>query len=320
MPVIESLDEPQRIFTWSCNTIVGRRMIGGISFDRTAGSDLQVSGVHAALVWHRRAGTWQIVDLSSANHTFVDGDELEPGIPHAIRPGCKITFGGSKWQLREAEPPPASATVGSGRRVLATDGTLLLPDEDHPEWVIEEEGGIWSVRPWDEPIDASRPLEHGECLTTGSLNWRIDLPGRTGIATDQRTHVQAGHLSSHRLHLLVPPVMENIRPTLTRGDVVLALPSRRHHELWWLLARARLADRARGVPQTEEGWLAPDVLARQMGLVQGASYLNVLVHRSRKQLENAGFDDFASIIIRRTDPDPQLRIGLADLEIEKLGP
>lgn len=322
MPILTNEKEPTRILEWSCNTFVGRRLIGGLAFDGDSDVDREVSSVHAALTWNRRANAWQVHDLASANGTFVGRERVTPGVPYLLTPEARIVFGRSAWILSDSEPPPAAATCGSQRRVLAVDGVMLLPDEMHPELVVYRGDRKWHVKPWSEAddadADADRPLAHGDTITTGKLEWTIALPSDTDTGTAQRTYMRRGLLAGYRLRIEVSRNMEDFRLILGRDHEVRTLPSRRHHELLWLLARARLEDRSSGVAADEEGWRSPDELLQQMGAGRGDTFLNVLVHRTRKQLEKAGFSDYEDIIERRSKPKAELRIGVREVEVAEL--
>jgi pSer/pThr/pTyr-binding forkhead associated (FHA) protein len=56
---------------------------------------------HAALV--RYQGMVHILDLSSVNGTFLNGQRLAPEVPHLIRTGDKIRFGNFNIQLSQLE-------------------------------------------------------------------------------------------------------------------------------------------------------------------------------------------------------------------------
>lgn len=56
--------------------------------------DSLVSTLHAELLPPVTAGgPWSLVDRDSTNHTFVDDEELEPGVPVELKDGCRITLG-----------------------------------------------------------------------------------------------------------------------------------------------------------------------------------------------------------------------------------
>lgn len=56
---------------------------------------------HAALV--RYQGMVHILDLSSVNGTFLNGQRLAPDVPHVVRTGDKIRFGNFNIQLSRLE-------------------------------------------------------------------------------------------------------------------------------------------------------------------------------------------------------------------------
>ncbi len=315
MPVMVSADDPSRVLEWACNTFVGRRMVGGLNVDGSAASDREVSSVHAALFWSRRARAWHIQDLGSANGTAVDGTRVPRGESLPLHRGVKVAFGSSQWVVREDEPPSAAATSGGELRV-ATNDLLLLPDEKSPEVVVIREGAGWQVRPWSRmEAPDGQPIGYGDTVEAGGRTWQISLPGEA----DLRTARSVGFVADHALHLAVPRRMESIAPTFVRGEHRISLPPRRHHELWWLLAEARLADRAKGRGPEDEGWVETGTLVRQLGLGLGDSgYLNVLVHRSRDQLAKTGFTDFVDIIHRRQSPGTALRLGVRDVVVTRI--
>ncbi len=308
MPTLVSEADPDRVLQWTCNTLVGRRMVGGLNICGDAQSDRQVSSVHAAIFWDRRNGTWLIRDLGSSNGTSVDSHRLKFDESKAITKDTLLGFGRSTWRVRDIAPPPAAATNSQGELRVASGDMLLLPDESRAEIAVFRDLDGWRVRPYTAEPDQSEPIEHGQRLKAGKQTWTITLPGAGGM----HTHQGLGRLASWSLELRVPSTMENIRPTFVRDGARITLPPSRHHELWWLLARQRVADREVERPEAEQGWLAPAVLARQMGT--DTNYLNVLVHRSRNQVATVGFTDYADIIERRGKPTGR-RLGVRDVKI-----
>ena len=89
--------------------VVGRSRDCDLVFD-----DPTVSGRHARLEW--RGKSIMVVDLGSANGTFVDGERIEE---RAVRPGADLSFG------RQAFPWSASA-VREFLRQGATDTVLAV--------------------------------------------------------------------------------------------------------------------------------------------------------------------------------------------------
>lgn len=311
MPILENIERPSRVVEWVRDTLVGRGMVGGINIDGSAPIDREVSSVHAVIYWTRRLRRWHVQDLGSANGTTVDGNRAAPGEPAVLAEGAILALGGSKWRVREADPP-STVAASAGELRVATNDVLLLPDEGNPRLAIIREGGVWRARPYAEfETGGGRAVEHGDTVEVDGRTWHI----AHSDGADLRTVPTIGSIADHRLTLQVPRRMENILPTFTKGEHSISLPPRRHHELWWLLAEACLKDREAGVDAAEEGWVETDTLVRDLGLASDPGYLNVLVHRARNQLARAGFTDFAEIVQRRKVPQPAMRLGVRDVEV-----
>src|SRR5687768_11823159 len=82
------------------------------SIGRIEGSDLvlsdrTVSKQHAQLVYH--GGTWQIVDLGSANGTYVAGRRLVAHEPEPLADGAAVRVGSNTVVLHLGSPKIASA-------------------------------------------------------------------------------------------------------------------------------------------------------------------------------------------------------------------
>lgn len=323
MPVLICNDDPNRIFEWDDNTFVGRGLVRGLSFDRATKADREVSSMHAALTWNRKAASWQIHDLGSVNGTTVSGQGVHPGTPCLIKNGDIVLFGTTAWTVRACAAPAAAAVSRrNGQIRTAVDDLLLLPDDRAPTKVITRaavtEGGAgptagWVMYDWHEGWsdgEAGVPVEHGLEVQVDGRHWLLTLPDPVaGYATMPAV----GRITEQALVLHVPANLENIRATLVRGSHRIPLAARRHHELWWLLAQARIADADRGRP--DGGWVTTEDIDRQLGAA-GPGYLGVLVHRSRKQVERAGFADYADIIERA---DGRIRLGLSRVEIHEGG-
>ena len=99
------------------------------------------------------------------------------------------------------------------------------------------------------------------------------------------------------------------------GRRVIELERRGHHQLIGALGRLRAADRERGVDDFDAGWIDHPALQERLGCTR--NFVNVNVHRARKQLEKLGFIDAACLIERRARSG-QLRLGVRDIEIESI--
>lgn len=318
--ISEGEDEP-RLLEWFCNTFVGRRMVGGLNCDWGRPIDREVSSIHAALTWNRRVQQWQVHDLGSVNGTFVDGQPLEGTEARTIRRGSLLEFGGAKWRVDEVSPPPAGAVSSRGERHLALDDVLLLPNDEQPEYVIHRVDDQWCLHPWSGEVPSSaeggETLEPGHTVTAGARTWTVSLPVDGRLRTDMGTVRSTRRLADFKLVVDVSPDYETFHARLKKRAESHLLPHRRYHELWWLLAEARLKDAAADTDEAEAGWVACEELISQLGIqaTGGQGTLNVWVHRSRQRLKAAGFIDATNFIERRSGTVPMMRIGLGAIEI-----
>lgn len=94
------------------------------------------------------------------------------------------------------------------------------------------------------------------------------------------------------------------------------LGERVHHYLLLLLARQRLNDADKGFDSSNQGWVRVERLSVMLGLCE--SYVNLQIHRARKQLARfAGSDEGAAQLIERRAGE--VRFGYANYRIKKAG-
>lgn len=109
---------------------------------------------------------------------------------------------------------------------------------------------------------------------------------------------------------------ESCRAALVFGDDALTLPPRASHLVLLAVARERLADRARDLPESEQGWMYAEVLADALALDR--QRLNTEVYRARKQVEKLGIDG-ADLLFERRPQTRQVRLGLTRITIDEPG-
>lgn len=315
--LLESLTDG-RFFECNGNTFVGRGLPVGLDLELR-----DISSQHAVIAWHPGQACWLLHDLGSQNGTRLAtgageerGQRVVPGKPVRLQPGVRVHFAGVGFRVVDVDGPPASAVcLSTGEVRWASDGVLLLPDEQAPERVLVESDAGWLSRPshGDELDDGDRsgePLDAAAVVTAGGRQWRLWRPLST-IPTARQAH-SALQLA---YEVVVSATGDGVRLVLKGSDQPITLPSRRHHELVWLLARARAEDHDR--PASERGWRDPEVLLAQMGLrASDIGYISVLIHRLRNQLKARKLSDPDRVVERR---DGQLRLGVADVTITDLG-
>ena len=105
---------------------------------------------------------------------------------------------------------------------------------------------------------------------------------------------------------------ETIELVAFAGERRIDLKARAHHYPLLLLARARVADEAQGVPLADQGWLLQE---RLLGMLRiDVMHLNISIHRSRMQFAQAGVVDAARLVERRQGTR-QVRLGVGRIEM-----
>ncbi|MFT3770045.1 MAG: FHA domain-containing protein [Minicystis sp.] len=268
----------------------------------------RVSAEHASVRWVD--DRWELRDLGSRNGTFVDGRRLGPGERWGLFAGATFSLGGEvELILADDAPPVASARhAKTGAIRFATDGILVLPEEDRPEVsIFEDAGGRWIADHGDE----ARVVRDHDVVVADGEGWILDLPSTAGPTWE--AGVFAPTLETITLRFAVSRTEEHIELTMVHEDKVTRLPPRSHYYLLLTLARARLGDEA--ATSGERGWVDRDELCRMLGTEPGM--LNVDVFRARRQLATMGVHGAAGIVARRPGTG-QLRLGTDRVEIAKL--
>jgi hypothetical protein len=271
-----------------------------------------VSSQHAVLQW--TGLVWELQDLGSRNGTLVGEHRLALGERVPLRRGLQLRFGrqSEAWQfVDDAAPRPMAVHLDSRRIRVAAGGLLALPDEDAPElllypetadrWVSEHHGELSEVG------DRAIVLVRGEM-------WRIHLPTLES-GTWEEQHPSAITLADLQLRFAHSSDEEYVELVALAAGRRIDLQARAHHYPLLLLARARLADRARGVAEPEQGWMHQDRLLDMLKIEPG--HLNIIIYRGRAQLAQSGVVDAARLIERRKGTR-QLRIGVEQLEIVRV--
>ena len=286
--------------------LVGRSAACDLRID-----DPRVSGEHASLRW---TGTvWEVRDLGSKNGTFVGARRLAAGERVPLIVGDTIALGAAGppapvLVLPDAAPPTAGARhATSGVTRLASDGLLVLPDDEHPLVTLVEGGdGRWVL----EAEGAARLVSDGETVSAGGEAWTLDLP--QGKSSTLEAGPAAPALESIALRFVVSRDEERVDITVVCPSEEIHLPSRSHHYLLVTLARARLA--AADASPAERGFLDRSDLCRM--LATDELRLNVDVHRARRQFAALGIRGAANIVDRRTGTG-RIRLGVERVDVRR---
>lgn len=270
-----------------------------------------VSGEHAVVFWDERG--WHVRDLGSTNGTHVDGRAARAGERVAIGVGAVIRFGDDeeRWSLEDdARPSTRARCPATGDVRTATDGLLALPDATDPRATLFEDGhGRWNV----EAEGDVRLARDQEELHLDGATWILEVCSRSAeVSTTRRLSGDPKVVGAMTLRFEVSRDGEHIALSLVRGEDVLPLGGRAHHEVLLLLARARLRDREAGQAPAEQGWLYVDEVLDALKI--DLQHFNVNVFRARQHFAQVGVLDAGALFERRTTTR-QIRVGTGDIEI-----
>jgi hypothetical protein len=309
MAVVEEVATGRRV-TLGVRSLVGRAPRSSLRLDEP-----WVSAEHASIYWREKG--WEIRDLGSRNGTYVNGDKLPPGGRTRLVRGSSLGFGTSKgvWRLLDDGPPVLTVrNLATGSCRQAVGGLLVLPDESAPSLTLYQHETGWRI----EAEGMDRAAVDQEILDLFGSSWIVEMPHGGLMLEDTTGSVSSRWLkfATVGLRFGVSLDQEHVTVTLVAGKLERPIPGRAYHDLLLQLARARIADRMRGLPEAECGWLYADELAQM--LKQEPTKINVDIYRARRQLAEEGVADAASLVERRATTH-QLRIGVERLEVQPAG-
>ncbi len=244
----------------------------------------------------------------------MEGRKLEPGVRTDLAKGGEVCFGGAEaWRLVEGGPPVASAIRAETEELrVAEQGILVLPDTEAPVVsLFMDEEGMWLL----EAGEATRRAVDQESVEAGG-RWVLNVPPPTPggrLPTTQKMTGFVRALGALKLRFRVSQDDEYVELEVIEGNQVISLGARAHHYLLLTLARARLADAAKGdIAPAEQGWLYMDDLLEM--LKTDPQHINLSIFRARQQLAQANVLNAGAIVERRV-PTKQLRLGTAQVEL-----
>lgn len=303
-----TLSEPVsgRRITLGPRVLVGRGPACTIRLDEPL-----VSGEHATVCW--RSDGWELRDLGSRNGTWVDADRVPRGGRSRLSAGSVMSFGSTKlvWYLVDDGPPMALArNVVTGAIVQAEGGLLVLPAEGSPEATIYEMEEGWLM----EDAQGTQNANDQQVVDIAGCRWLLELPtgGEVLAETTASLSRRWQRLSTVGLRFDVSLDQEHVELTVISEAPDRKLPARAYHEMLLMLARARLRDRNRAVPEAECGWVYTDDLAQMLN--QDVAKINVDVFRARQQFQKEGVSEAHSLVERRATTH-QMRLGVSWLEV-----
>lgn len=269
-----------------------------------------VSTQHALVRWDGHA--WELLDRGSRNGTLLNGILLEPGRAQRLAAGHVLTFGhvDERWELVDAaEPQIMAVALDSGQALLGAQGWIGLPSSKNPECTLflDRDGG-WKLERADGDVER---LVDGQLIDVAGRRFRFCWP------SDHAATETVSAVSSRPEPTLVFVVSSDedfVELTLEYPERRVALGSRSHNYLLLTLARQRLADRARGLPEASCGWMDKEELAQ--GFKITPQQVDGEVFRIRKHFSQHGVTEATTIIERRARTK-QIRLGAHHLRVDR---
>ncbi|HET9956013.1 MAG TPA: FHA domain-containing protein [Polyangiaceae bacterium] len=280
-------------------------------------SEPHVSNQHTLLRW--KSNHWELRDRSH-NGTYVNGVRLPTDAPRTLVKGDVLAFGdvSREWVFIDDSPPCVMLVATDGTTLIAEDDLLGVPSPEHPELTIFcDSDGVWKLEAND---GATSVLENGTEFTCAGQKWRFCCP------QEDESTLTAEHIPSSRqnqaeaspvLHFLVSADEEyvELRLEYDSNSKVVHLGARNLNYLLLVLARARIEDMSRGLPDTSCGWMYKEDLATSLHMTPtqiDGEVFRIRHHFARFKLKEA------ALVIERRGRTGQLRIGLRRLRITKL--
>ena len=250
----------------------------------------RVSKMHAVIEWHNQQ--WFIRDLSS-NGTWLNKKKLTKQQPKSLKVGDEIRFSNDDdivFTVGELNPPSVKLIpypdsnqeqCGDPKEAISLQPYHLLPNESEPEiaLILNQVTGQWRIEYINEPQLQPRSLLEHDIVEFDNQRWQFQL---SHLADS--TEIQAKpQLNIDDIQCLFELSLDEeiTKLTVKSAQGSIDLQSRSHHYLTLNLARYRVADAEKDLPIAEQGWINTDCLLRDLGV--DMSYLNIQIHRSRKQ-------------------------------------
>ena len=234
---------------------------------------------------------WYIRDLSS-NGTWVNQSQLPQNNRTSLHCNDKIAFAevdNPRFQLVDLSPPhdalvPYQNIENFVEQIIHLQPYHLLPNDKQPELAVfyDAKAQHWCVEKLNQS-DGHSLLNENDTLNIAGKYWQLKL-SHFEAQTDKLDNQLEDFTKLNFIFELSQDEEVTELRLQTPNDVV-DFYARSHHYLTLNLARYRIADAQKGLEQQQQGWVHPEILARDLGL--DLSHLNIQIHRARKQFADA---------------------------------
>ncbi|MEM0514974.1 FHA domain-containing protein [Pseudoalteromonas sp. YIC-827] len=248
-----------------------------------------VSKIHCIIEW--QGSHWQVRDLSR-NGTWLNSKRLEKDRPEILHCNDLLTFPGNSsrgYRVANLDKPEDMLIILNSlqrptEQYIPLSSYNLIPDEQ-PEIAvfIQRESGFWCFERLDgPPLEHTIIIEHDR-VSDSRHTYQLHL-SHSEAATALR-EVASVKLADLNFIFNLTLDEESAELVIKGPNEEVDLGERCHHYLTLNLARYKAQDAAQGVHELSQGWVDTEVIAKDLGI--DSRYLNIQIHRARKQFSDA---------------------------------
>ncbi|MFY8273646.1 FHA domain-containing protein [Pseudoalteromonas sp. SSDWG2] len=252
-------------------------------------ADPSISKIHAIVEW--QGNHWQVRDLSR-NGTWLNGMRLEKDSSEILKCDDVISFGGSHTRgFRVANlDKPSDLLIVLNEQGQPTENAIALSSynlipEENPEVAVftQRETGLWCFERLDGSMFEHTIIIEHDRVTDSKHTYQLHL-SRLEAATALK---EVATVKLEDLHFIFFLTLdeESAELVIKGPKEELDLGERCHHYLTLNLARYKAQDAKSGVHELSQGWVDTEVIAKDLGI--DLRYLNIQIHRARKQFSDA---------------------------------
>ena len=265
----------------------------------------EISRTHAVVEW--KDEQWFIRDLSK-NGTWVNNYKLVKDQPHALHVGDCVYFGqvnANGLVVKDLSRPQdmlialeSSAAMNIDSAIVLSDFNLL-PSEEKAELALFY---VHSKKQWYKEYLADSdgsayPVADQDIFLFANQQWQLKLSTVSENTVQLASPKLLANQIKYRFNL--SPDEETTELTIRTDDGEFSFANKAHHYLTLSLARHRDEDARKGMDEYSQGWILPEVIAKELGY--DITLFNTQVCRAKKQFREVlkGACDGDELIERR---------------------
>ncbi len=232
-----------------------------VSIGRATANDIVLKDPRASrmhLRLERKAGSWRLQDLDSANGVFVNGQRVQRAI---LAPGDLITIGKDVLRYEEgpdapSRPPPINTQADLERTLASATLAMTLNNPVAPHLVVYSGGRTWTMPLLNDVVSIGRQSNndltldlprvsrrHARIERSGDAFYIRDLGSTNGTIVSgeriERERLQAGdviRIGGAQLIFKSPVTTDNLTlvdaPSVRRRRPVVIVPGIMGSQLW----------------------------------------------------------------------------------------